>query len=211
MRLSAITPRFIIPSCAAGVCAISLAEPEMPLEVQTMNIGQIMEYLPHRYPFLLIDRVVEIEPAKRIVAIKNVTINEPFFNGHFPGYPIMPGVLVVEAMAQTGCILLLSEIPDREKKLVVFTGIDGAKFRRAITPGDQIRIEVDVLSFRPRAGKMEGKAYIDGKLACEATLTCAVVPRPGSSSSPAGKTPKAAAEASAETQTEAQVEPVSAQ
>src|SRR5579884_4315516 len=117
-----------------------------------LDITQIQAILPHRYPFLLIDRVLEIEPSKRIVAIKNVTINEPFFNGHFPGYPIMPGVLVVEAMAQTGCILLLSEIPDREKKLVVFTGIDGAKFRRAITPGDQIRIEVDVLSFRPRAG-----------------------------------------------------------
>jgi 3-hydroxyacyl-[acyl-carrier-protein] dehydratase len=91
-----------------------------------------MEYLPHRYPFLLIDRVVEMERSRRIVAIKNVTINEPFFNGHFPGYPIMPGVLVVEAMAQAGCILLLSEIPDRARKLVVFTGIDGAKFRRAI-------------------------------------------------------------------------------
>ena len=153
----------------------------MTLDSQTLNIGQIMEYLPHRYPFLLIDRVVEMERSKRIVAIKNVTINEPFFNGHFPGYPIMPGVLVVEAMAQAGCILLLSEIPDRARKLVVFTGIDGAKFRRAITPGDQLRIEVDVLSFRPRAGRMEGKAYVDGKLACEATLTCAVVPRQGAS------------------------------
>jgi 3-hydroxyacyl-[acyl-carrier-protein] dehydratase len=153
----------------------------MTLDGQTLNIGQIMEYLPHRYPFLLIDRVVEMERSKRIVAIKNVTINEPFFNGHFPGYPIMPGVLVVEAMAQAGCILLLSEIPDRVRKLVVFTGIDGAKFRRAITPGDQLRIEVDVLSFRPRAGRMEGKAYVDGKLACEATLTCAVVPRQGAS------------------------------
>src|ERR1700743_3747238 len=124
---------------------MTLEDQSQTVEIQTMDIGQIMEYLPHRYPFLLIDRVVEMERAKRIVAIKNVTINEPFFNGHFPGYPIMPGVLVVEAMAQTGCILLLSEIPDREKKLVVFTGIDGAKFRRAITPGDQIRIEVDVL------------------------------------------------------------------
>ena len=153
----------------------------MTLDSQTLNIGQIMDFLPHRYPFLLIDRVVEMERAKRIVAIKNVTINEPHFNGHFPGYPIMPGVLVVEAMAQAGCILLLSEIPDRARKLVVFTGIDGAKFRRAITPGDQLRIEVDVLSFRPRAGRMEGKAYVDGKLACEATLTCAVVPRQGAS------------------------------
>ena len=148
----------------------------MPLN-ETLDIGQIMEYLPHRYPFLLIDRVVEIQPKQRIVAIKNVTINEPFFNGHFPGYPIMPGVLVVEAMAQAGCILLLKEVADREQKLVVFTGIEGAKFRRPITPGDQLRLEVEVLSFRPRAGRMEGKAYVDGKLACEATLTCAVVPR----------------------------------
>jgi len=142
-----------------------------------MNIGQIMDFLPHRYPFLLIDRVVEFERAKRIVAIKNVTINEPFFNGHFPDYPIMPGVLVVEAMAQAGCILLLKEVADREQKLVVFTGIELAKFRRPITPGDQLRLEVNVLSFRPRQGRMEGKAFVDGKLACEATLTCAVVPR----------------------------------
>jgi 3-hydroxyacyl-[acyl-carrier-protein] dehydratase len=149
----------------------------MTSEIKTLDIGQIMEFLPHRYPFLLIDRVVEFEHSKRIVALKNVTINEPFFNGHFPGYPIMPGVLVVEAMAQAGCILLLSEVADREQKLVVFTGIEKAKFRRPITPGDQLRIEVDVLSFRPRAGRMEGKAYVDGKLACEATLTCAVVPR----------------------------------
>jgi len=150
----------------------------MTSENQTLTIGQIMEYLPHRYPFLLIDRVVEFERGQRIVAIKNVTINEPFFLGHFPELPIMPGVLVIEAMAQAGCILLLSEVADRDKKLVVFTGIEGAKFRRQITPGDQLRLEVNVLSFRPRQGRMEGKAYVDGKLACEATLTCAVVPRP---------------------------------
>jgi 3-hydroxyacyl-[acyl-carrier-protein] dehydratase len=154
-------------------------ETQIPVQKtsQVMDIGKIMEYLPHRYPFLLIDRVVEFDRAKRITAIKNVTINEPFFNGHFPGYPIMPGVLVVEAMAQAGCILLLSEVADRESKLVVFTGIERAKFRRPVTPGDQLRIEVEVLSFKPRAGRMEGKAFIDGKLACEATLTCAVVPR----------------------------------
>ena len=150
----------------------------MSQESQTLTIGQIMEYLPHRYPFLLIDRVVEFERGHRIVAIKNVTINEPFFVGHFPELPIMPGVLVIEAMAQAGCILLLSEVADREKKLVVFTGIEEAKFRRQITPGDQLRLEVNVLSFRPRQGRMEGKAYVDGKLACEATLTCAVVSRP---------------------------------
>ena len=155
---------------------------EAPIpEKVTMDIGQIMQFLPHRYPFLLIDRVIDFERTKRIVAIKNVTINEPFFNGHFPDYPIMPGVLVVEAMAQAGCILLLNEVADRDNKLVVFTGIERAKFRRPITPGDQLRLEVEVLSFRPRAGRMEGKAYIDGKLACEATLTCAVVPRRGPS------------------------------
>jgi 3-hydroxyacyl-[acyl-carrier-protein] dehydratase len=118
-----------------------------------------------------------MERAKRIVAIKNVTINEPFFVGHFPGYPIMPGVLVVEAMAQAGCILLLNEVEDREKKLVLFSGIEAAKFRRPITPGDQLRLEIEVLSFRSRGGRMSGKAFVDGKLACEATLTCAVVPR----------------------------------
>ena len=149
----------------------------MTSDNQTLDIGQIMDYLPHRYPFLLIDRVIEFERAQRIVAIKNVTINEPFFSGHFPGYPIMPGVLVVEAMAQAGCILLLKEVADRESKLVVFTGIELAKFRRPVTPGDQLRLEVEVLSFRPRAGRMKGKAIVNGKVACEATLTCAVVPR----------------------------------
>ena len=143
----------------------------------TFNIQEILDFLPHRYPFLLIDRVVEFEPTKRLVAIKNVTINEPFFQGHFPGYPIMPGVLVVEAMAQAGGIIMMAELPDRDKKLVVFTGIERAKFRRPVVPGDQLRIEVDVLSFRTRAGRIEGKAYVDGKLACQATLTCAVVPR----------------------------------
>jgi 3-hydroxyacyl-[acyl-carrier-protein] dehydratase len=143
----------------------------------TFDIQEIMGLLPHRYPFLLIDRIVEFEPTKRLVAIKNVTINEPFFQGHFPGHPIMPGVLVVEAMAQAGGIIILHETPDRESKLVVFTGIERAKFRRPVTPGDQLRIEVDVLSFRPRAGRIEGRALVDGKLACEATLTCQVVPR----------------------------------
>ena len=143
----------------------------------TFDIQEIMGFLPHRYPFLLIDRIVEFERTKRVVAIKNVTINEPFFQGHFPGAPIMPGVLVIEAMAQAGAVLMLSEIPDREKKLAVFTGIDNAKFRSSVTPGDQLRIEVDVLSFKTRAGRMEGKAYIDGKLACQATLTCMIVPR----------------------------------
>jgi 3-hydroxyacyl-[acyl-carrier-protein] dehydratase len=143
----------------------------------TFDIQEILDFLPHRYPFLLIDRVVEFEPAKRLVAIKNVTINEPFFQGHFPGYPIMPGVLVIEAMAQAGAIIVLSEIPDRHKKLAVFTGIDQAKFRRPVTPGDQLRIEVNVLAFRRRMGRMVAKAYVDGKVACQATLTCQIVPK----------------------------------
>ncbi len=142
-----------------------------------LDIQEILSLLPHRYPFLLIDRIIEFEARKRIVALKNVTINEPFFQGHFPGYPIMPGVLVVEAMAQAGGILIMSELPDRDQKLVVFTGIERAKFRRPVTPGDQLRMEIDALSIRSRAGRMVGRALVDGKLACEATLTCQVVPR----------------------------------
>ena len=128
----------------------------------TFDIQEILGLLPHRYPFLLIDRVVEFERGKRLVAIKNVTMNEPFFQGHFPGYPLMPGVLIVEAMAQAGAIIMLHEIPDRESKLAVFTGIEKAKFRRPVTPGDQLRIEVDVLAFKSRLGRMEAKAMVDG-------------------------------------------------
>jgi len=143
----------------------------------TFSIQEILDFLPHRYPFLLIDRVVEFVPTQRLVAIKNVTMNEEFFQGHFPGYPIMPGVLVVEAMAQAGGMIMMAEMPDRDKKLVVFTGIERAKFRRPVTPGDQLRIEVEVLAFRSRAGRIAGRALVDGKLACEATLTCQVVTR----------------------------------
>lgn len=143
----------------------------------TMDILEIMALLPHRYPFLLIDRVVEMERKHRIVAIKNVTINEPHFQGHFPDYPIMPGVLMVEAIAQTGGALLLNEIPDRDQKLMVFTGIENARFRRPVTPGDQLRIEVTVLQWRSRAVKMLGNITVDGKLVCDATVMCQVVPR----------------------------------
>ncbi len=141
------------------------------------DIQEILNFLPHRYPFLLIDRITEFEPRQRLVALKNVTFNEQFFQGHFPGYPLMPGVLIVEAMAQAGGIIMMEALPDRDKKLVVFTGIERAKFRRPVTPGDQLRLEVSVLAYRSRAGRMEGKAYVGDKLACEATLTCQVVPR----------------------------------
>ena len=146
---------------------------------RTIDIQQIMRLLPHRYPFLLIDRVVEVEPRQRIVAIKNVTVNEPHFQGHFPDYPLMPGVLIVEAIAQAGGVLLLDEIPDREDKLMVFTGIDAVKFRRPVTPGDQLRIEVKVLQWRSRAVKMQGTVTVVGMIACEATVMCQLVPRPG--------------------------------
>ena len=143
----------------------------------TLDINQIMAILPHRYPFLLIDRVVEIERKQRIVALKNVSINEPFFQGHFPGFPIMPGVLMIEAMAQAGGALLLTEIPDRDSKLMVFTGIERARFRKPVTPGDQVKIVVEVLAWRSMAVRMEGKAYVGEKLAAEAIISCALVPR----------------------------------
>jgi 3-hydroxyacyl-[acyl-carrier-protein] dehydratase len=155
-------------------------EAENPIQdaPRGLDIRQIMAILPHRYPFLLIDRILESSPKKRIVAIKNVTINEPFFQGHFPEYAIMPGVLMVEAIAQAGGVLLLPEVPEHETKLLVFSGIDRARFRKAVTPGDQLRIEVDVLNWRPLAARLEGKVYVEDKLACEATIMCAVVPRP---------------------------------
>ena len=142
-----------------------------------MDIFEIMSILPHRYPLLLIDRIVEMERKHRIVAIKNVTINEPHFAGHFPDFPIMPGVLIVEAIAQAGGALLLTEIPDRDNNLMVFTGIDNARFRKPVVPGDQLRIEVTVLNWRPTVVKLHGTATVDGKLACEATIMCALTRR----------------------------------
>lgn len=145
--------------------------------VNTMDITEIMSILPHRYPMLLIDRIIEMERKTRVVAIKNISFNEPHFAGHFPGFPIMPGVLIVEAIAQAGGALLLTEIPDRDTKLMVFTGIDSAKFRRPVVPGDQLRIEVTVLNWRTSAVKMRGVATVDGKVACEATVMCALTSR----------------------------------
>jgi 3-hydroxyacyl-[acyl-carrier-protein] dehydratase len=143
----------------------------------TMDIVEIMSILPHRYPFLLIDRIVELERKTRIVAIKNVTINEPHFTGHFPDFPIMPGVLIVEAIAQAGGALLLTEIPDRDTKLMVFAGIDSAKFRRPVVPGDQLRIEVNVLNWRTTAVRLKGTVTVDGQIAAEATIMCALTSR----------------------------------
>jgi len=163
-----------------------------------MDINQIMALLPHRYPFLLIDRVLEIERKTRIVAYKNVTINEPFFQGHFPDFPIMPGVLMIEAIAQAGGCLLLTEFPDRAERLMLFTGIENARFRRPVVPGDQLRFEVTVVQWRSRAVKMLGIATVDGKVACEATIMCQLVPRPAKSvvtEAPVDTPPAAAIEA----------------
>ena len=144
----------------------------------TLDINQIQAILPHRYPFLLIDRVIHITRKHRIVAIKNVSVNEPFFAGHFPGYPIVPGVLIVEAIAQAGGALLLTEVAGRDSKLMFFTGIERARFRKPVMPGDQLRIEVEVLAWRSTAVRMGGKAYVGDKLACEAIVTCVLVDRP---------------------------------
>jgi len=143
----------------------------------TLDINEIQRILPHRYPFLLIDRVIDLTRKQRIVAIKNVTINEPFFAGHFPTMPIMPGVLIIEAIAQAGGALLLTEVEDRDDKLMVFTGIERARFRRPVLPGDQLRIEVEVKAWRMTAVRMEGKAFVGDKRVAEATVTCQLVDR----------------------------------
>ncbi len=143
-----------------------------------MDIVQIMQSIPHRYPLLLVDRVLELEPKKRVVAIKNVTFNEPFFQGHFPGAPVMPGVLIVEAMAQAGAVLLLHDMPNRQEKLVYFTGIDGCRFRRTVVPGDQIRFELEVVKLRSTTCKMRGRAEVNGERVTEAEILSALVDRP---------------------------------
>jgi beta-hydroxyacyl-ACP dehydratase FabZ len=143
-----------------------------------IGLKEIQEVLPHRYPFLLVDRILEMEMGKRVVGLKNVSINEPFFTGHFPGHPIMPGVLILEAMAQVGGFLLMRSLGVQgEKKVLYFTGIDGARFRRPVVPGDQIRFEVEVLQTRRQICRMKGQALVDGTLAAEAELSAVVVDR----------------------------------
>jgi beta-hydroxyacyl-ACP dehydratase FabZ len=142
-----------------------------------IDVVEIQNILPHRYPFLLVDRILEFEPGQRIVGLKNVTINEEFFQGHFPGKPVMPGVLIVEAMAQVGGVLLLREIADRDSKLVYFMGIDGARFRKPVVPGDQIRFEVEILKRKSSTCKLQGKAFVDGALVAEAVILSAMVDR----------------------------------
>ncbi|HJA79071.1 3-hydroxyacyl-ACP dehydratase FabZ [uncultured Desulfovibrio sp.] len=144
----------------------------------TMDIQRILEILPHRYPFLLVDRVVECVPQSHIRAYKNVTMNEPFFQGHFPGVPIMPGVLILEALAQTGGLLAAAGLGDLSDKLFLFTGLDGVKFRRQVVPGDRLDLECSNLRMKLRMCKMDAKAFVDGKLAAEAQITAAIGDRP---------------------------------
>lgn len=134
-----------------------------------LDVNKIRELLPHRYPFLLVDRVVEMEPGKRAVGLKNVTVNEPFFPGHFPEYPVMPGVLIIEALAQVAAVCVLS-LEEYRGKLPLFAGIDAARFRRQVVPGDVLRLEVEILRLRGRVGKCRGVAYVGGEKAAECEL-----------------------------------------
>src|SRR5579863_5221462 len=140
-----------------------------------LDVNEIQKILPHRYPFLFVDAILEMERLKRVVGIKNVTINESHFQGHFPGQPIMTGVLIIESMAQTGGLLLLQEVKDREKKLLYFVAIDDARFRRPVVPGDRLRLEMNVLAWRSGFCKLQGRATVDGEMAAEASLMCKMV------------------------------------
>ncbi len=139
-----------------------------------LNNIDIQKIIPHRYPFLLVDKIIEMEPGKKAVGIKNVTANEPFFQGHFPGNPIMPGVLQVEALAQVGAVSVLS-MEENKGKLVVFAGIDNLKFKKQVLPGDTLRLEVEIIQMRRNIGKGEAVAYVDDKIACKGQITFAVV------------------------------------
>ena len=142
-----------------------------------IRIDEILQILPHRYPFLLVDRILELEPGKRVVGIKNVTYNEEFFQGHFPGNPVMPGVLIIEAMAQVAGVGLMNSIPESERRLLYLTGVDRCKFRRPVVPGDQLRIEAEIVSVKTRLAKCRARATVEGALCAEAELMSAVVER----------------------------------
>ncbi|AHY46669.1 fabZ: beta-hydroxyacyl-(acyl-carrier-protein) dehydratase FabZ [Rubrobacter radiotolerans] len=152
-----------------------MSEVEKRLELP-LGATEIRKLIPHRYPFLLVDRVVELEPGKRAVGIKNVTQNEPFFPGHFPEHPVMPGVLIVEAMAQVGAIGVMV-VEEFRKKLALFAGIDGVRFRRQVLPGDTLVMEVEIQKLRGRIGRGKGRASVDGELACEGDLMFAFADR----------------------------------
>jgi UDP-3-O-[3-hydroxymyristoyl] N-acetylglucosamine deacetylase/3-hydroxyacyl-[acyl-carrier-protein] dehydratase len=164
--------------CHQGNIALArgIARTSSKTGASVIDIGRIQDVLPHRYPFLLVDRIVEIEGKTRIVGLKNVTINEPFFQGHFPGHPIMPGVLIIEAMAQVGGMLVLGT-EDISDKVVYFMSLDNVKFRRPVLPGDQLRCEVEMLQFRGKTCKMKGVAYVDGQVVAEAEMMARVVDR----------------------------------
>jgi beta-hydroxyacyl-ACP dehydratase FabZ len=144
-----------------------------------LDIHWIMRVLPHRYPFLLVDRILELEPGKRVVGIKNVTINEEFFLGHFPGHPVMPGVLILEAMAQVGGCMIFAQVEKPEQKLMYLAGVDKARFRRPVVPGDQLLLTVEVLTARHGLIRVKAEASVDGQLCCEAELLCSIVDRNG--------------------------------
>src|ERR671933_2092907 len=136
----------------------------METKTNVLGIEEIMKVLPHRYPFLLVDRILELEEKKRVVGIKNVTINEPFFQGHFPGHPIMPGVLIIEAMAQVGGMLLMGTVDEPENKVVYFMSLNNVKWRKPVTPGDQLRFELEMLQLRRHVCRMRGVGYVDGQI-----------------------------------------------
>ena len=148
---------------------------ELSRKNKSIQIGEIMKYLPHRYPFLLIDRIVEFDTGKSIVGLKNVTMNEPFFQGHFPEHPIMPGVLILEAMAQAGGLLLMDTVENPQDKLVYFMSADKVKWRKPVVPGDQLQFEVQMVQSRPTVCKMKGVGRVDGEVVAEATLKASIV------------------------------------
>ena len=162
------------PSHRGTVLFVRALMASLAQETHVLGIEEIMQVIPHRYPFLLVDRIIEMDPPKRVVGIKNVTINEPFFQGHFPGHPIMPGVLIVEAMAQVGGMLLMGAVPDPANKVVYFTSLNNVKWRKPVKPGDQLRMELEMLQVRGPMCRMQGVAKVDGEVVCEAEMSAMV-------------------------------------